>query len=315
MKKKIILDCDPGIDDAVAIIMALASEKLDIMAITTVAGNQTQEKILKNAKNILKLCGREDILLAKGNEKPLLQELFIAEDIHGENGLGGVFLEESNMEISGLKAWDLMAKLVRENEGEITLIGTGPLTNIAIFMKTYPELLDKVKGICIMGGACFGGNVTPQAEFNIYVDPEAASIVFNSGIKIIMCGLDVTLKAQLYREEIEEIKKIDNKTGEVVARLMEYYIKTTTKFFMADDEHDEGAHLHDPCTIAYMEDESIFTVKDCNVEVELNGEFTRGSTVVDYNQTMGKPLNASVVFDLDRKKLINLLMDSVKKYR
>ena len=315
MKKKIILDCDPGLDDAVAIIMALASENIELMAITTVAGNQTQEKILKNAKNILKLCEREDVILARGNEKPLLQELFVAEEIHGESGLGEVFLEESNMEISDLKAWDLMAKLIKENEGEITLVGTGPLTNIAIFIKTYPELLNKIKGICIMGGACFGGNVTPQAEFNIYVDPEAAAIVFKSGIKVIMCGLDVTLKAQLYREEIEEIRHTGNRVGVVVAELMDYYIKRTTKFFLADEEHEEGAHLHDPCTIAYMDDESIFVSEDCNVEVELAGEFTRGSTVVDYNKVMEKPLNASVVFDLDREKLITLLKKSIKKYR
>jgi pyrimidine-specific ribonucleoside hydrolase len=315
MKKKIIMDCDPGIDDALAIIMALASEKLEVMAVTTVAGNQTQEKILKNAKNILKLCEREDITIAAGNDRPLLQELFIADEIHGESGLGGVFLEESNMEISELKAWDLMAKLVRENEGEITLVGTGPLTNIALFIRTYPELLDKIKGICIMGGACFGGNVTPHAEFNIYVDPEAAAVVFGSGIKVVMCGLDVTLKAQLCREEIEKISEIGNKTGKVVAELMDYYIDAINRFFQADKEYIEGAHLHDPCTIAYLEDESIFTSKDCNVEIELNGKFTRGSTVVDYSHITGKPLNATVVFDLNREKLINLLMDSVRKHK
>lgn len=314
MKRQIIIDCDPGHDDALAILMALASDKLEVKAITTSAGNQTPDKTLKNALKILSFIGVENIEVAQGAPKPLARNLIIADDVHGETGLDGTILPEPSFKPSKRSANEAMADILNNSSEKITLVATGPLTNIATLLVSHPEVKEKIEMISLMGGACFGGNITPAAEFNIYVDPEAADIVFKSGVPVVMCGLDVTLKAQIFKDEIDKIRNIGNKTGMMMAELLDFYGLSNTPYFLAEEGHVEGLHLHDPCAIAYLIDNSLFRTVDCNVSIETSGELTTGCTVVDYNGVTGKPVNAKVAFEINREKFIDLLYQSIKKF-
>lgn len=314
MKKPVILDCDPGHDDAIAIFMALASEKLDVKAITTSAGNQTPEKTFQNARKLLALAGREDVEVARGALGPLKRNLIIADDVHGETGLDGANLPLPTVQESKRKAIDVMAEVISNSKEKVTIIPTGPLTNIAIFLLAYPELKSKIELISLMGGACFGGNYTPNAEFNIYVDPEAADIVFRSRVPIAMFGLDVTLKAQFFEEDINRVRSLGTRTGVTMAGLLDFFSKTTTKPLLADPEHIEGLHMHDPCAVAYVIDPTLFTMIEANVEVVTTDGPTLGSTVVDYNNTTNKTKNTLVGFDLDCKRLTDLIYLSLAKF-
>ncbi|MCP3291229.1 nucleoside hydrolase, partial [Aeromonas hydrophila] len=208
MALPVILDCDPGHDDAIALILALASPELKVLAVTTSAGNQTPDKTLNNALRILTLLGRDDIPVAAGAPKPLARELIIADNVHGESGLDGPKLPDPGFTPVAMTALELMAKCLRESPEPVTLVPTGPLTNIALLLAAHPELKSKIARIVLMGGAAGPGNWTPAAEFNIYVDPEAADMVFKSGLPITMCGLDVTHEAQVMDEDIERVRAI-----------------------------------------------------------------------------------------------------------
>lgn len=314
MIKPVILDCDPGHDDAIAIFMALASEKLDVKGITTSAGNQTPEKTYQNARKLLKLAGREDVEVAKGASAPLKRNLIIADDIHGVTGLDGADMPFPTASESKLTALELMAKIITESKQKVTIIPTGPLTNIAIFLLAYPHLKSKIELISFMGGACFGGNYTSNAEFNIYVDPEAADIVFRSGVPLAMFGLDVTLKAQIFEEDIHQIRSLGTHTGKVMAGLLDFFSKTTSMPFLAKPGHIEGLHMHDPCAVAYVIDPTLFTMVETHVEVVTTDGPTLGCTVVDYNNTSNKPKNAMVGFDVDHKRFVKLLHESLSKF-
>ncbi|MGX7352286.1 hypothetical protein RU97_GL001742 [Enterococcus canis] len=314
MVKKVILDCDPGHDDALALLMAIASEEIDLLAVTTSAGNQLPEKTYLNAKRLLTLANREDIPVASGAKKPLRRDLIIADDVHGESGIDGAELPETNIADLDITANDLIAKILRESDDKVTLIATGPLTNIAIFLLSHPELKEKIELISFMGGACFGGNITPHAEFNIYVDPEAADIVVKSGVPVAMFGLDVTLKAQIFEEDIHEIRQIDNKVANTLADLLDFFNLTTTRPFWADEDHVEGIHMHDPCAVAYVIDPTMFTVYPMNVQVETSSTLSLGSTVVDYDDVYKKTKNVSVAFDLDLAKFKKLTMDTMQYF-
>lgn len=307
MKKPIIMDCDPGIDDALAILLALASDKLDVKLITTCAGNQSPDKTLNNALKILSFLGRTDIEVAQGAPKPLYRDLIIADYVHGETGLGAADLGEPAFEKSKRSAMEAMKSVIQQSQEPVTIVATGPLTNVAIFLTAYPELKEKIDCISLMGGACFGGNITPAAEFNIYVDPEAAELVFQAGVPIVMCGLDVTHKAQMFEEDIERIRNIGNKTGKVFADMLDYYAQGMTPPFLAEEGHVEGLHMHDPCAVAYLIDPSMFRAIPLHVSVETTGKLTAGSTVVDYNGVTGKPKNANVVFEIDRVRFVDML--------
>lgn len=313
--KSVIMDCDPGIDDAVALFLLLASEKVDLLGLTACAGNQIPEKTYQNARKLLALAQREDIPVFRGAPKPLIRELLIAGDVHGDSGLGGAALPESGAVIRSEKAWDFIAETVAESSEQVTLLATGPLTNIAILLLCAPEIKPKINEIVLMGGACFGGNITPQAEFNVFVDPEAAKIVFNAGIPIKMFGLDVSTKAQMYRKEVECLKGYGSRTGAFFHDILTFYNKTTIPYFLAPEGQEEGVHLHDPCAAAYLIDPSLFVLRDCFVEVETKDGPTLGSTVVDYDRLTGKPFNASVAFGVDRERLIGLILESLKKFR
>lgn len=312
-KTPIILDCDPGQDDAVALFMALASEKINLLGVTTSAGNVGAEKTYINAKKLLKLAQREDIEVCSGARKPLLRNLVIADYVHGESGLDGAKLPDVDDINMDKKAWEFIADKLRESEEKITIVATGPLTNIAILLTCYPELKEKIKEISIMGGACFGGNMTPNAEFNIYVDPEAAKIVFDSNIPIIMFGLDVTLKAQIFKETLDEIRAY-GKIGETFSNLLGFYSKSATPHFLAEEGHVEGLHMHDPCAVAYLIDPTMFRLHECHVDVDTNDGYSLGATIVDYDGLTGKGKNAKVAFNLDLEKFTTLFIDSIKYF-
>lgn len=308
-KRPIIIDCDPGHDDAVMLMLAIGSDLFDIKAITTSAGNQTQAKTLKNALKIMALAGT-DIPVYKGADKPLFRELIIADYVHGEMGMDGPSLPEPTLQPEPLSAVEAIAAILTESEETITLVPTGPLTNIATFLLAYPHLKDKVERISIMGGGAFRGNMTPTAEFNIYVDPEAAAIVFGSGVPITMCGLDVTHKALVFQEDIERFRGIGNQSGKVVAELMDFF----SIFYRQErPELGGGAALHDPCAIAWLIDPSLFESRSCFVDVETTGKLTTGTTVVDFFNVLKKAPNVEFVYDVDREGYLNLIYDAVKK--
>lgn len=312
-KKKIILDCDPGHDDALALLMALASEKVELLAITTSAGNQLPEKTYDNARKLLALAKREEIPVAQGALKPLRRSLVIADDIHGETGLDGTQLPEPTSASLAIGANELISQIL-EKEEKVTLIATGPLTNIAIFLLSHPELKEKIEAVSFMGGACFGGNITPQAEFNIYVDPEAADIVMKSGVPIVMFGLDVTMKAQLFAEDIQEIRLLNNSVANAMADLLDFFHLTTTKPFLAAEDHIEGLHLHDPCAVAYVIDPTLFEAVPLYVEVDTNEGPSLGNTVCDYDDVLGKKKNAAVSFNLDLPRFRELIMKTLSSF-
>lgn len=309
MKKlPILIDCDPGHDDAVMLMLAVGSNLFDIKAITTSAGNQTQAKTLSNALKIKTLL-EVDIPVFKGCEKPLFRELIIADHVHGEMGLDGPNLPEPTLKPEPSSAVEAMAQILANSEEPVTLVPTGPLTNIAAFLLAYPHLKPKIERISLMGGGAFRGNITPTAEFNIYVDPEAASVVFKSGVPITMCGLDVTHKALVFQEDIERFRSIGNKSGKVVAELMDFF---SIYYRQERPELGGGAALHDPCAIAWLIDPSMFTTKPCYVDVEVTGTLTVGTTVVDFFDVLKKTPNVEFVYDVDREKYINLIYEAVR---
>lgn len=312
--KKIIIDCDPGHDDAMALFMAMASNEVDVVGITTSAGNQKPEKTFQNARKLVALANKEEIPVVKGASKPLRRDLIIAEEIHGETGLDGAELPNPTVPELKQSANEFLAETVRVSEEKITLIATGPLTNIAIFLLSHPELKEKIELISFMGGACFGGNYSPHAEFNIFVDPEAADIVLKSGVPTAMFGLDVTLKAQLFEEDIKEIRAIDNEVSRTMADLLDFFNLTTTIPFWAKEGHIEGIHMHDPCAVAYVIDPTLFTVYPMAVEVETSDTLALGSTVVDYDDLSDGDKNTLVAFDIDLPRFKQLMMETMMSY-
>lgn len=305
MKKKVIIDCDPGYDDAIALMLAFGSGELEVKAVTTIAGNQTQEKVHRNALRLLSSMGVSAIV-ARGANRPLTRELSTAGSVHGESGLDGVELEETTIKPSGRHAVEVIADIVRSSREKVTLVPIGPLTNIALFVSMYPELKASVESIILMGGACRGGNVTPVAEFNIKTDPEAAEIVFSSGIPIVMCGLDVTRKALIYADDIRRIGDMGNRSAKIACQILKkylefYYVKTSI----------DGAPIHDACAVAYAIAPEIFTSLECHVDVETKGIYTDGQTVADMEGRLGKQPNARVVLDLDRERLVDMIISAV----
>ncbi|WP_368204858.1 pyrimidine-specific ribonucleoside hydrolase RihA [Aeromonas sp. s5] len=310
MALPVILDCDPGHDDAIALILALASPELKVLAVTTSAGNQTPDKTLNNALRILTLLGRDDIPVAAGASKPLARELIIADNVHGESGLDGPKLPDPAFAPVAMTALELMASCLRESPEPVTLVPTGPLTNIALLLAAHPELKSKIARIVLMGGAAGAGNWTPAAEFNIYVDPEAADMVFKSGLPITMCGLDVTHEAQVMDEDIERVRAITNPVAQCVAGLLDFFM-----IYHRDPKWGfAGAPLHDPCTIAWLLAPALFHGIECRVDIETGGTHTSGMTVVDRYGLTGKPANALVLLGLDRAGFIDLLVTRLRAF-
>lgn len=308
-KKPLIIDCDPGHDDALMLMLAVGCGLFDIKAVTISAGNQTQEKTLANALKILTLI-ETDIPVYRGADKPMFRDLIVADYAHGETGLNAPSLPTVSQEAAQGSAIEGIAKILSESTEKVTIVPTGPLTNIATFLLAFPHLKNRLERISLMGGGIFRGNMTPLAEFNIYADPEAASIVFNSGIPITMCGLDVTHKALVFQKDIDHFRAIGNKTGRAAADLMDFFSAYYREHHI---ELDGGAALHDPCAIAWLIDPSIFKTKHCYVDVETRGELTTGTTVVDFYNTLQKEANTEVAYDIDREAYIEMIYQAVKK--
>lgn len=308
-KIPVIIDCDPGHDDALMLMLAYGSGRFDIKAVTISAGNQTQAKTLQNALKVLTLIGATDIPVYHGADKPLFRELVIADYVHGETGLDGPSLPVPVMQPQPISAVEGIAAILSASETPITIVPTGPLTNIATFLLAYPHLKDKIERISLMGGGIFRGNMTPLAEFNIYADPEAAAIVFKAGVPITMCGLDVTHKALVFQKDIELLRSLGNQTGKAAADLMDFF-----SIFYRENrvELNGGAALHDPCAIAWLMNPGIFTTKSCYVDVETKGELTRGATVVDFYNTLQMEPNATVAYDIDRDAFMDMLFNAIK---
>lgn len=306
-KIPVILDGDPGHDDAVAWVVAKANPILDIKAITSVAGNQTIEKTTYNAQRICSLIGL-DVPIAMGAKKPILADPIIAPNFHGVSGLDGAELPEPKREIEKKSAVSLMHEVIMESEEPVVIIATGPQTNVAELLITHPEVKEKIRLISIMGGGINKGNWTPGAEFNILEDPEAAKVVFESGVDVQMCGLDVTENALVYPEDIEKFFEIDNEVSNVVGKWIEFFIQYPIELGY------KGAPLHDPCAVLSITNPEIFTMKKMHVDIELDGEFTRGATIGDEERRNNEVANATVVMDLDRAAFIGCLLDAVSSY-
>ncbi len=306
--KKIILDCDPGHDDMMAIMLAYSNEEIDLIGVTTVAGNQIGEKTFINALKTLSLINAKEVKVARGFDKPILRELVTAPKIHGVSGLDGANLPEISVDPLKVHAVDFIIETLLNSKEKIYLVPVGPLTNIAISMIKEPRIKEKIEKIVLMGGAFFDSNITPSAEFNIVVDPEAAKIVFNSKVPIVMVGLDVTNKALFTLEDIEEIEKMNGKVSGVVASLLKFFLNANKEFFGFN-----GAPLHDALAVSYLIDESILKLKEFHVDIEITGELTRGRTVVDVYGVTGKEKNVQVAVDLDLRKFKNLIFEMLRK--
>lgn len=315
MKKiPIIIDCDPGHDDALAILWALGSKKFEIKAITTVAGNQTIEKVTNNAIKVLTKARELSIPVAIGASAPIIRKLVIGgQVVHGESGLEGPLLPENGFEPSSLTAFQMLVKILEEAEEQITLVPLGPLTNIATLFIARPDLKGKIKEISLMGGGAYTGNWTPAAEYNIWADPEAAKVVFNSGLHIIMSGLDVTHKAYVTREENEILRKQGNEISIFAAELIDFFSK-----FHYEVEGFPGCTLHDPTSIGVLLYPELFTSITCNVDVEVSGELTTGMTVVDrinYKEKIFKEKvdkNTTVLLDVNREEYVAKFFEAMK---
>jgi len=301
--KKIIIDCDPGHDDAIAILLALAhKDKLSIEAITTIGGNQTLEKVTKNALKIMELLN-EDIKVYKGEEGPLIRDLRIAPEAHGVTGMDGPVLPDPKKSPEKLHGVKKIAEIVENSKEKITLVPIGPLTNIALFVKNYPELISKIELISLMGGGISEGNITSSAEFNIYVDPESADIVFKSGIPIVMSGLDVTNKAYILNSEYEILRK-KGKISNFVSSLLDFYSKYGESFGYT------GNAMHDPCAIMYLLHPELFKWEDHYVKVITDSEVCRGMTLADRRPKPDGKKNVKVLVDVDRENFIKKLFES-----
>jgi pyrimidine-specific ribonucleoside hydrolase len=304
--RNIIIDCDPGHDDAIAILMALAhKEELNILGITTVGGNQLLEKVTKNTLKILSLVD-ENIPVASGEAKALTREIHTGADAHGETGMDGPVLPEPKYAIVSDKAVQFMYEKIMASKEKVTLVPLGPLTNIALLLRTYPEIKSSIELICLMGGGIHVGNRTAAAEFNIYVDPEAAKIVFNSGVDIVMAGLDVTNKAMIMEDEREQLRG-KGKVSNFVSELLDFYSQASKRFGF------EGSSLHDPCAIGYLLRPDLFKGKRYPVDIETQGELTRGMTLADERPVTEKEPNTLVLLEVKRKEFVDFVCNCIEK--
>lgn len=310
MARKIIIDTDPGQDDAVAILLALASEELEVLGITAVAGNVPLALTEVNCRKVCELAGRPEVKVFAGCDRPLKGKLVTAEYVHGKTGLDGPDLPKPNMPLQDDHGVDFIIETLRvEPRGSVTLCPLGPLTNIATALQQAPDIAERIAQIVLMGGAYFEvGNTTPAAEFNIYVDPEAADIVLKSGIDVVMMPLDVTHKALTTRNRIDKFRALNSAVGTAVAELTDFFER-----FDMEKYGSEGAPLHDPCVIAYLLKPDLFTGQRINVEIELDSALTRGMTVADWWGVTDRTPNATFIGGLDAEGFYDLLVERIAR--
>ena len=307
--KPVILDVDPGHDDAVALMLACGHPDLDLLAVTTVAGNVPLEKTTHNALRVLSLAGCTDVPVGAGASEPLERPLHTAEDIHGKSGLDGPEeIPEAVFEADERGAVELISDTLKSSSEPVTLVPVGPLTNIAAFLREHPELKDRVAHISLMGGSMGLGNTTPAAEFNIYVDPEAAREVFASGLPITMSGLDVTHQAGA-GPEVREQLRATGRVGGVVAGFLDYFAATYERVFGFN-----SPPLHDPVAVAAVLEPDLLKTRPMRVDIECESDLTRGETVCDFYGVTGRAPNAEVGVELDRERFFDLLYGTLGRF-
>ena len=304
------IDTDTGVDDAVALLCALKLDKLAICGISAVAGNVEHAKTFKNCRNVLAYAGREDIKVYPGAIKPMCVELDDASEVHGKDGLGGVVIPESPAEKETMHAWDAIYEVAKKEGGKLQIVAVGPLTNIANAIISHPDLKDMVERILIMGGAAVGGNATMAAEFNIYADPHSAETVMQSGIPVVMFGLDVTVDAYLDAKDIQDIGNFNTKISQffvdVVQSNLNFYIKNYKREILC---------IHDACPLIYLQYPEIFTGQKAGVYVETQSRLSFGKTVTDiWSDTKFKSRETMVMLGVDREKFASTLKGLIQQY-
>ena len=309
--RKIILDCDPGHDDAMAILLAGAQKEFEILGITTVAGNSPVDNTTRNALIITQIAGL-DIPVYRGMDRPMVREPYFAggEVVHGKSGLEGPVLPPLEREAEREHAVDFIIETVKANKGEVTLVPTGPLTNIGMAFRKAPEIIPWVREISLMGGAINEGNVTPSAEFNIFFDPEAADIVFSAGIPTFIAPLELTHQAIVGPKELDKIRELNSTISKFVVDLLEFYTRFHKRRY-----HMEGGPLHDPCAVLYLMRPDLIKTKKMFVQIETKGELTAGRTVCDIWGVTGKDPNIDVGVKLDHQGFILELVNALKVYK
>ena len=309
--RKIIIDTDPGQDDAFAILLALASpDEIEVLGITCVAGNVPLALTTRNARIVCELAGRSEMPVFAGADRPLKRKLVTAEHVHGKTGLDGPVMVEPTMALQAQHGVDFIIETLRREPAQtVTLCPLGPLTNIALAFQKAPDIIFRVQQIVLMGGGCFeGGNITPAAEFNIYVDPQAADIVFRSGVDLVVMPLDVTHKVLTTKPRVAAIRALGTKVGEVAADWADFF----ERFDMAKYGSD-GGPLHDPCVIAYLLRPGLFTGRHINVEIEVQSELTMGMTVADWWGVSGRTPNAMFIGGVDADGFFAVLTERLAR--
>ncbi len=307
--RPIVIDCDPGADDAIALLLALASpDELDVVGVGTVAGNVGLDRTSDNARRICELAGRDDVPVHAGCPGSILRPRSDARHVHGETGLDGVDLPPPGRAIADRHAVDFLIETCAARPGAVTLCAMGPLTNVALAMIKDPGIVDNVDEIVLMGGAIGAGNVTPSAEFNIFVDPHAAAVVFASGAPLTMIGLDVTHQAIVTPERLDAVRAIDTSVGRAAAGLLDHYHRVDLERYGV-----AGSPLHDPCVIAYLLQPELFSGREAFVEVETRSEATMGRTVVDLWNATGREPNATVIERIDADGFFELLIERLAR--
>ena len=308
MATPILLDCDPGHDDAVAMLLAAGNDAIDLLAVTTVAGNCALDLATLNARRVAALAGLVGVPIAAGAAGPLHGELVTAPDIHGATGLDGYELRTGEAPLDPRPALELMAATLEAAREPVTLVPTGPLTNVAQLLSSRPDLHGRIREIVLMGGSTGRGNTTPAAEFNVFVDPEAAAIVFASGLPLTMIGLNLTHQARATPEVLERVRALPGEPARAVEGWMSFFGGAYQRV------HGEFAPpVHDPCTVAMLIDPSLIRSVDTFVAVETEGRWTRGATVVDLNERLGRPHNARVALELDAARFWDLVLGALER--
>lgn len=308
MATSIILDCDPGHDDAIAILLAAAHPAVRLLAISTVAGNQTLDKTTVNARRICDVAGIHGVPVVSGRADPLRGTRIVAEDVHGESGLDGPAFGAPVTPLTSDDGVGYLRDLLRERSEPVTVVATGPLTNVAALLLAAPDVALKIDRVVFMGGSTAGGNVTPYAEFNIHADPEAADIVLHSGVPVVMCGLNVTHRALADDAVLDRLAGLGGPLAGVCVELLTFFGDTYRELWGFP-----APPVHDPVAVALVADPSVVSTVRTRVDIELTGVFTRGATVVDLHARTGRPPNAEVAVDLDVDRFWDLVVDAVAR--
>ncbi|EMT6576098.1 nucleoside hydrolase [Providencia rettgeri] len=308
MSKKIILDCDPGHDDAIALLLAYGNPDIDLLAVTTVAGNQTLEKVTHNALAIAEMAKITDIPFAAGSVRPLVREIEVAPDIHGDSGLDGPVLPTPTLQLDERHAVSLIIETIMSHPPKtVTLVPTGALTNIALAARLEPRIVERVKEVVLMGGGYHVGNWSAVAEFNIKIDPEAAHIVFNEKWPLTMVGLDLTHQALATSDVVKEITAIGSDCSQFVVELLDFFGK-----MYKQAQGFDAPPVHDPCAVAYVIDPSVMTTQKVPVDIELTGTLTLGMTVADFRHPAPENCHTQVAVKLDHHKFWQLIINALK---